>query len=77
MGFVWSHDKDDSEYWNELSTLHSLVRYGVWAELLLSCSIIGLLFVDYKQSYGNYLNPISLNYENKNKCSKNLNLLVN
>ena len=65
MGFVWSHDKDDSEYWKELSTLHSLVRWGVWGELILSCVIIGLLFIDYKESYGNFLNPLSLNYENK------------
>ena len=65
MGFVWTHDKDDSEYWKELSTLHSLVRWGVWAELLLSCGIIGLLFFDYKESYGSYLNPLSLNYDNK------------
>ena len=65
MGFVWSHDKDDSEYWKELSTLHSLVRWGVWGELILSCVIIGLLFIDYKERYGNFLNPLSLNYENK------------
>ena len=65
MGFVWSHDKDDSEYWKELSTLHSLVRWGVWGELILSCVIIGLLFIDYKESYGSYLNPLSLNYDNK------------
>ncbi len=65
MKFVWSHDNNDSEYWKELSTMHSLVRWGVWGELLLSCSIIVILFIDYKEVYGKNLNPIDLNYENK------------
>ena len=65
MRFVWSHDNDDSEYWKELTTMHSLVRFGVWGELLLSCIIIGILFFDYKQVYGKNLNPLDLNYESK------------
>ena len=63
--FVWSHDNDDTEYWKGLTTLHSLVTYGVYGEIILSCIIIGLLFLDYKQTYGNNLNPLNLNYENK------------
>ena len=66
MSFVWTHDENDSEYWKELSTMHSLVRIGVWGELLLSCTIIGILFIDYRQEYGKILNPIDLNYESKN-----------
>ena len=66
MGFVWSHDDNDSEYWKELSTLHNLIKYGVWGELLLSCAITSILFLDYKQIYGSYLNPLDLNYESKN-----------
>ena len=66
MGLVWTHDENDSEYWKELSTLHYIVRYGVWGELLLSCTITGILFYEYKQTYGSYLNPLDLNYESKN-----------
>ena len=66
MSFIWSHNENDSEYWKELTTMHSLVKFGVWGELLLSCTIIVILFVDYKQVYGKNLNPIDLNYETKN-----------
>ena len=66
MSFVWSHDdKNDTEYWAGLSTLHSLIKYVVFGEIALSATIIGLLFIDYKQTYGNNLNPLSLSYENK------------
>ena len=65
MSFVWSHGKDDTEYWSGLSTLHSLIRYAVYGEIILSAVIVGLLFLDYKQTYGNNLNPLNLNYENK------------
>ena len=65
MSFVWSHDDSDSEYWKELTTMHGLVKLGVWGELLLSCAIIVILFLDYKQVYGKNLNPIDLNYESK------------
>ena len=63
INFVWSHDKD---YWAGLSTLHSIIKFSVYGEMILSATIIGLLFVDYKQTYGNNLNPLSLSYENKN-----------
>ena len=66
MSFVWSHDDSDSEYWKELTTMHGLVKLGVWGELLLSCAIIVILFLDYKQVYGKNLNPIDFNYESKN-----------
>ena len=56
MSFVWSHDENDTEYWSALSTLHGLI---------LTCTIIVLLFIDYKQTYGNNLNPLNLNYDNK------------
>ena len=65
MRFVWSHDKDDSEYWKGLSTLHSLIRYGVYGELIISATIICLLFLDYKDRYRVNLNPLNFNYENK------------
>ena len=65
MGFVWEHDNKDSEYWKELITLHSLIKYCVWGELLLSFGIICLLFIDYRETYGKNLNPIDFNYENK------------
>ena len=65
MSFVWSHDKDDTEYWQGLTTLHGLIRYAVYAEVILSGTIICLLFLDYKQTYGNNLNPLNLNYDNK------------
>ena len=65
MAFVWSHGEDDTEYWGALSTLHGLIRYAFYWEIILSCIIIGLLFVDYKQTYGNNLNPLNLNYDNK------------
>ena len=65
MGFVWEHDKEDSEYWKELTTLHGLIKYCVWGELLLSCGVICLLFIDYRETYGKNLNPIDFNYENK------------
>ena len=67
MSFVWEHDEaNDSVYWKELTTLHGLIRYGVYGELILSCVIIGILFIDYKQIYGKNLNPLDLNYESKN-----------
>ena len=67
MSFVWEHDEaNDSEYWKELTNLHGLIRYGVYGELILSCVIIGILFIDYKQIYGKNLNPLDLNYESKN-----------
>ena len=66
IGFVWEHDEKDNEYWKELSGLHSLVRYGVIGELLLSCTIVILLFLDYRQVYGKLLNPLDFNYQNKN-----------
>ena len=66
INFVWSHDKNDTEYWAGLSTLHSLIKFAVYGEALLTATIIGLLFLDYKQTYGNNLNPLSLSYENKN-----------
>ena len=67
MSFVWEHDEaNDSEYWKELTTLHGLIRYGVYGEIILSCVIIGILFIDYKQIYGKNLNPLDLNYESKN-----------
>ena len=65
MSFVWSHDENDTEYWSALSTLHGLVRYAVFGEIILTCTIIVLLFIDYKQTYGNNLNPLNLNYDNK------------
>ena len=66
MGFVWEHDEKESEYWKELTSLHNLVTYGVWGEVLLSCAIEVLLFLDYKDNYGKYLNPLQFDYENKN-----------
>ena len=66
MGFVWSHDKDESEYWKGLSTLHSLIRFAVYGETLLTAVIIGLLFLDYKDTYKVNLNPLNFNYDNKN-----------
>jgi hypothetical protein len=66
MGFVWSHDKDESEYWKGLSTLHSLIRYAVYGETILTAFIIGLLFLDYKDTYKVNLNPLNFNYDNKN-----------
>ena len=65
ISFVWSHDKGDTEYWEGLSTLHFLIRYAVYGEIILSAIVIVLLFLDYKQTYGNNLNPLNLNYENK------------
>ena len=65
MSFVWSHDENDTEYWKGLTNLHGLIRYGVYGEILLSGAIICLLFLDYKQTYGNNLNPLNLNYESK------------
>ena len=65
ISFVWSHGPNDTEYWNGLSTLHILIRYGVYGEIILSCIILCLLFLDYKQTYGNNLNPFNLNYESK------------
>ena len=63
MSFVWSHDdKEDTEYWKGLTTLHGLIKYSVYGEIIISCGIICLLFVDYKQTYGNNLNPLNLNY---------------
>ena len=48
MSFVWEHDEaNDSEYWKELTTLHGLIRYGVYGELILSCVIIGDFWLDY------------------------------
>ena len=66
MNFAWEHDNEDSEYWKELSNLHGIIKYGVWGELLLSCTIVILLFLDYKEIYGKNLNPLDLNYESKN-----------
>ena len=66
MSFVWSHDDSDSEYWKELTTLHGLVKFGVWGELLLSSAIIVILFFDYKEAYGKIINPLDFNYESKN-----------
>ena len=66
MSFVWEHDNEDSEYWKELSNLHGIIKYGVWGELLLSCVIVVILFLDYKEIYGKNLNPLDLNYESKN-----------
>ena len=66
MSFVWEHDNEDSEYWKELTSLHGLIKICVWGELLLSCAIICLLFLDYKEIYGKNLNPLDLNYESKN-----------
>ena len=65
MRFVWSHDEDDTDYWKGLASLHGLIRYVVYGEILLTLCIIGLLFFDYKQTYGNNLNPLNLNYDNK------------
>ena len=65
ISFVWSHDKGDTDYWKGLSTLHSLIRYAVYGEIILSAIVIVLLFIDYKQTYGNNLNPLNLNYESK------------
>ena len=65
MRFVWSHDKDDTEYWAGLLTLHSIIKYAVYGEIALTVAIIVILFLDYKQTYGNNLNPLSLSYENK------------
>ena len=65
ISFVWSHDKDDTEYWAGLSTLHSIIKYAVYGEIALTVTIIVILFLDYKQTYGNNLNPLNLNYDNK------------
>ena len=65
MGFVWSHDKDDSEYWKGLSTLHSIIRFGVYGEVIISITIMCLLFLDYKDSYRVNLNPLNFNNDNK------------
>ena len=65
MSFVWSHDENDTQYWKGLTTLHKWIRYGVYGEIILSGTIICLLFLDYKQTYGNNLNPLNLNYESK------------
>ena len=61
MSFVWSHDdKEDTEYWKGLTNLHALIRYSVYGEIIISCAIICLLFIDYKKTYGNNLNPLNL-----------------
>ena len=65
MSFVWSHDKNDNQYWAGLSTLHSIIKFIVFGEIALTAAIIGILFIDYKQTYGNNLNPLNLNYDNK------------
>ena len=37
----------------------------MYGEIVLTVTIIVILFLDYKQTYGNNLNPLSLSYENK------------
>ncbi len=68
MSYSWKHDEDDNEYWKGLSLLHSLVKYCVFGELILSFLIIVLLFHDYKQTYNVNLNPLNFDYSlNKNE----------
>ena len=38
----------------------------MYGEIALTAAIIVILVLDYKQTYGNNLNPLSLSYENKN-----------
>ena len=66
MSFVWEHGENDSDYWKSLSGMHSLVRYAVYGELLLTLSIIGLLFYYYQVKYSVKLNPLNFNYNLKN-----------
>lgn len=63
MHFVWRHDKGESEYWAGISGMHSFVWILVYIEILLTGGILGLLFIDYKNTYGNNLNPLSFNYK--------------
>ena len=69
MSFSWKHDEDDNnEYWKGLSTLHCLIKYCAFGEIILSLIIIVLLFHDYKQTYNVNLNPLNFNYSlNKNE----------
>ena len=66
MSFVWTHENNDSDYWKGLSTMHSMVRCAVYGELILSTSIIGILFYYYYQRFKVRLNPLDFNYNMKN-----------
>ena len=44
MSFVWNHDNDEYKvYWGSLSTMHNIVYYLVWVEILIKCGL-GYLF---------------------------------
>jgi len=51
MSGVWSHEKTDKEYWQSLSTLHSIIWFLVWCEILLTGGIIAILYIDHKQCF--------------------------
>ena len=66
MSFVWQHGDGDSDYWKGLSGMHSLIRYGVYVELILSSSIIGILFYYYQATFKVKLKPLDFNYNLNN-----------
>ena len=68
IGGVWEHNEKDTEFWGSLSLIHTLVKVGAYVEIILSLTIVGILFVDYKQTYNTVLNPLNFKY---NDVSKN------
>ena len=64
---VWEHNEKDTEFWGSLSFIHTLVKIGAYIEIILSLTIVGILFVDYKQTYNTVLNPLNFKYNDDSK----------
>ena len=50
------------EFWSKLSTIHNLIWFLSLVEIALTGFIIVLLMSDFRQVYGQGINPISFYY---------------
>lgn len=62
MSGVWSHDGESSQYWKDLSKIHSFGIIMAYLECLLKLLIVAYLAYDYKQKYPSEMSNFLFDY---------------
>ncbi len=72
MSFVWNHDNDEYKvYWRSLSTMHSIVYYLVWVEILIKCGLGYLFYKSFMNKGQDSKNLFNFNYKNLDNVASN------
>jgi hypothetical protein len=72
MSSVWNHDNDENkEYWKSLSTMHNIVYFLVWIEILIKCGLGFLFFNSFSKNGQNSKNLFNFYYKNLDGITSN------